>query len=129
PPGSPAGSPATSRRPHDGSSDPAGSGSVPSSPPPDEISESDLPPGDHAPDDRAWSDRPAPASEAARPRGARRPADFDDAARSRAAEPVGNPDDDVDPETDAALAESTESQTELLRREFGAQIIAELPHG
>ena len=43
-------------------------------------------------------------------------------------EPPRNLDEDVDPETDAAVADSPQSQTDLLAREFGAQIIEERPN-
>ncbi|MBM7783573.1 DNA polymerase III subunit gamma and tau [Tenggerimyces flavus] len=43
-------------------------------------------------------------------------------------EPPRNLDEDVDPETDAAVADSPQTQTELLAKEFGAQIIEERPN-
>ncbi|MEQ4204124.1 DNA polymerase III subunit gamma and tau [Actinopolymorpha sp. B9G3] len=42
-------------------------------------------------------------------------------------EPPHDPDGDVDPDTDGTVSDSPASQTELLVREFGAEVIEELP--
>jgi DNA polymerase-3 subunit gamma/tau len=42
-------------------------------------------------------------------------------------EPPHDPDRDVDPDTDGTVMDSPTSHTELLAREFGAEVIEELP--
>ncbi|MET9023516.1 DNA polymerase III subunit gamma and tau [Actinopolymorpha sp. NPDC004070] len=45
----------------------------------------------------------------------------------RPAEPAHDPDSDVDPDTDNSLSDDPRSHTDLLEREFGAQLIEEIP--
>ncbi|SDS15152.1 DNA polymerase-3 subunit gamma/tau [Actinopolymorpha singaporensis] len=45
----------------------------------------------------------------------------------RPAEPTHDPDSDVDPDTDNSLSDDPRSHTALLEREFGAQLIEEIP--
>ncbi|NYH85822.1 DNA polymerase-3 subunit gamma/tau [Actinopolymorpha cephalotaxi] len=45
----------------------------------------------------------------------------------RPAEPTHDPDSDVDPDTDNSLSDDPRSHTDLLEREFGAQLIEEIP--
>ncbi|GAA2759905.1 DNA polymerase-3 subunit gamma/tau [Actinopolymorpha rutila] len=45
----------------------------------------------------------------------------------RPAEPAHDPDGDVDPDTDNSLSDDPRSHTDLLEREFGAQLIEEIP--
>ncbi|GAA4999974.1 DNA polymerase III subunit gamma and tau [Actinopolymorpha pittospori] len=89
--------------------------------------------GDHsANSSEGWSDvTPAtpggPDNDQTRPSGRARAAAAAAAAAGRPAEPEHDPDKDVDPDTDGSLADSPTSHAELLRREFGAELIEELP--
>jgi len=48
-------------------------------------------------------------------------------ARTELSEPVHDPDADVDPETDAEATDAPTTYRDLLIREFGAEIVEEIP--
>ncbi|MGW5362395.1 DNA polymerase III subunit gamma and tau [Actinopolymorpha pittospori] len=88
--------------------------------------------GHSANSSEGWSDvTPAtpggPDDDQTRPSGRARAAAAAAAAAGRPSEPEHDPDKDVDPDTDDSLADSPTSHAELLRREFGAELIEELP--